>query len=149
MLLHPQPGQMPNRPLGPIWLLLPKNPPPPNMPPELMVALLMVMVNYFVGWICPSSNAFLAALAFGVAISGASIFLYPVSLMAILGVPILLGMIGSIVIAIISRRENRATRAADLIPLVLGGLAVAIIMLGIMSGVRYLLFGPGPLELPL
>jgi uncharacterized membrane protein len=91
----------------------------------------------------------LEALYFDVAISGASIFLYPVSLMAILGVPILLGMIGSIVIASISRRENCATRAADLIPLVLGGLAVAVIMLGIMSGVRYLLFGPGPLELPL
>jgi uncharacterized membrane protein len=91
----------------------------------------------------------LEALYFGVAISGASIFLYPVSLMAILGVPILLGMIGSIVIAILSRRENCATRAADLIPLVLGGLALAVIMLGIMSGLRYLLFGPGPLELPL
>jgi uncharacterized membrane protein len=91
----------------------------------------------------------LEALYFDVAISGASIFLYPVSLMAILGVPILLGMIGSIVIASISRRENCATRAADLIPLVLGGLALAVIMLRIMSGVRYLLFGPGPLELPL
>ncbi len=91
----------------------------------------------------------LEALYFGVAISGAGIFLYPVSLMAVLGVPILLGMIGSMVIAIVSRRENRATRAADLIALMLGGLAVAAIMLGIMSGLRYLLFGPGPLDLPL
>ena len=93
----------------------------------------------------------LEALYFVVATSGAGIFLYPVSLMAVLGVPILLGMIGSTVIATlrVSRRENRATRAADLILLVLGGLAVAVIMLGIMSGLRYLLFGPGPLELPL
>ncbi len=83
------------------------------------------------------------------AISGASLFLYPVSLMAVLGVPILLGMVGSIVMAIVSRRENHAPRAAYLIPLVLGGLAVAVIMLGIMSGLRYMLFGPGPLELPL
>ena len=92
---------------------------------------------------------FLEALYFGVAISGAGIFLYPVSLMAVLGIPILLGMIGSIAITIVSRGENRVTRAADLIPLMLGGLAVAAIMLGIMSGVRYMLFGPGPLELPL
>ena len=93
----------------------------------------------------------LEALYFAVAISGVSIFLYPMSLMAVLGIPILLGTIGSIVIATlrVSRRENCATRAADLIPLVLGGLAVAAIMLGIMSGLRYLLFGPGPLELPL
>jgi uncharacterized membrane protein len=91
----------------------------------------------------------LEALYFVVAISGAGIFLYPASLMAVLGVPILLGMIGSIMIAILFRRENRAARAADLIPLVLGGLAIAAIMLGIMSGLRYLLFGPGPLDLPL
>lgn len=91
----------------------------------------------------------LEALYFVAATSGAGLFLYPVSLMAVLGVPILLGMIGSIAITIVSRGENRATRATDLIPLVLGGLAVAAIMLGIMSGVRYLLFGPGPLELPL
>jgi len=93
----------------------------------------------------------LEALYFIVAISGAGIFLYPVSLIAVLGIPILLGMIGSIVIATlrVSGRENRAARAADLIPLVLGGLAIAAIMLGIMSGVRYLLFGPNPLELPL
>lgn len=93
----------------------------------------------------------LEALYFIATISGVGIFLYPVSLLAVLGVPILLGMIGSIVIATlrVSRRENRATRAADLIPLMLVGLALAVIMLGIMSGLRYLLFGPGPLELPL
>ena len=93
----------------------------------------------------------LEALYFGVAISGASIFLYPVSLMAVLGIPILLGMIGSVMIATLRvfRHENRAARAADLIPLVLGVLAIAAILLGIMSGVRYILFGPGPLGLPL
>jgi uncharacterized membrane protein len=93
----------------------------------------------------------LEALYFIVAISGAGIFLYPVSLIAVLGVPFVLGMIGSIVIATlrVSRQEKRATRAADLIPLMLGGLMVAAIMLGIMSGLRYILFGPGPLELPL
>jgi len=93
----------------------------------------------------------LEALYFIVAISGAGIFLYPVSLIAVLGVPLVLGMIGSIVIATlrVSRQEKRATRAADLIPLMLGGLMVAAIMLGIMSGLRYILFGPGPLELPL
>ncbi len=89
------------------------------------------------------------AVYFGMAISGAGLFLYPVSLVAVLGIPILLALIASIVIAALLRRENRATRPTDLIPLLLGGLVVAALMLSAMGGFRYLLFGPGPLELPL
>ncbi len=83
------------------------------------------------------------AVSFGLAISGAGLFLYPTSLLAVLGVPILLGMIGTIVMAVISRRENRATRPADLIPLMLGGLVLAALLLGVMSGFRLLIFGTG------
>jgi uncharacterized membrane protein len=89
------------------------------------------------------------AVYFGIAISGAGLFLYPVSLLAVLGVPILIGMIGTIVLAVVLRRENRAVRPADVIPLLLGGLAVAAIMLGVMSIARLGLFGLGPLEMPL
>jgi uncharacterized membrane protein len=89
------------------------------------------------------------AVYFGMAISGAGLFLYPVSLLAVLGVPILLGMIGGILMAIILRRENHAAYPVHLIPLLLGGLAVAAIMLGLMSAVRYGLFGAGPFALPL
>ncbi len=85
------------------------------------------------------------AVYFGIAISGAGLFLYPVSLLAVLGVPILIGMVGSIVLAVVLRRENRAVRSADLIPLLVGGLAVAAIMLGMMGGVRYFMFGAGPM----
>jgi|SRR5579859_1298696 len=87
----------------------------------------------------------LEAVYFGIAISGAGLFLYPVSLLAVLGIPILIGMIGSIVLAVILRRENRAGRPADLIPLLVGGLAVAALMLGLMSAVRYFMFGAGPM----
>jgi uncharacterized membrane protein len=90
----------------------------------------------------------LEVLYFGAAISGAGLFLYPVSLLAVLGIPILLAMLGAVVVAILTRRENRAARAIDLIPLVLSGLAMGAIVLAIMSGARYLLFGLGPLELP-
>jgi uncharacterized membrane protein len=85
------------------------------------------------------------AVYFGLAVSGLGLFLYPVSILAILGLPILLGMIGSIVLAVILRRENRAARPADLMPLLLGGLALAALMLGLMSAVRYGLFGTGAL----
>ena len=85
------------------------------------------------------------AVYFGVAISGIGLFLYPVSILAVVGVPILIGMIGTILLAVVLRRENRAVRHADLVPLLLGGLAVAVIMLGLMSTMRYGLFGAGPL----
>ncbi|MGH2522977.1 MAG: hypothetical protein ACRDH2_10790, partial [Anaerolineales bacterium] len=90
----------------------------------------------------------LEAVYFVTALSGAKVLLIPVSLIAVLGVPILMGMIGSIVIAMLMGRANRATRLADLIPLALGGLVITVLMLGMMSGVRYALFGSGPLELP-
>jgi|SRR5579859_1972783 len=85
------------------------------------------------------------AVYFGLAISGAGMLLYPVSVLAVLGIPILIGMIGSIVLAPVLRRENRAVRPADLIPLLAGGLAIAAVMLGIMGGLRYVLFGAGPM----
>src|SRR5574341_1882290 len=98
----------------------------PNLPLRLGTGLLtglapLTNVRHLLG------GLLLEALYFGVAISGAGIFLYPVSLMAVLGVPLVWGMIGSIVINTlrVSRQENRAIRAADLIPPVLGGLAVA------------------------
>jgi predicted membrane protein DUF2085 len=86
---------------------------------------------------------------FSMAISGASLFLYPVSILAVLGVPILIGMIGTLVLAVVVRRENCAAHTADLMPLLLGGLAVAALMLALMSAVRYGLFSAGPLALPL
>jgi uncharacterized membrane protein len=89
------------------------------------------------------------AVYFGMAISGAGLFLYPVSILAVMGVPILVGIIGSIMIAVIFRRENRAASPADLIPLLLGGLAVAVLALALMSGLRYWLFGSGPFALSL
>ena len=85
------------------------------------------------------------AVYFVAAISGAGLFLYPVSLLAVLGVPILIGMIGTIVLAAALRRENRALRPVDLLPLLVGGLAVAAVMLGVMGGLRYVMFGSGPM----
>ncbi len=80
--------------------------------------------------------------------SGANILLYLLSLIAVGGVPILLGMTGSIAIAILSGRTNRAKHLRHLIPLALGGLLLSALMLGVMSSGRYILFGAGPLEMP-
>lgn len=86
------------------------------------------------------------AVYFGAAFSGVSILLYPLSLIAVLGVPLLIGAIGSILLAIAFRKTNRATRLAEVMPLFLGGLLMAAGMLMIISGLRYALFGPGPID---
>jgi hypothetical protein len=62
------------------------------------------------------------AVYFIAAFSGAEPLLYPVSLVAVLGVPVLMGMIGTVVLTLVTKRANRATRLADLSPLALGGL---------------------------
>lgn len=90
----------------------------------------------------------LEAVYFVAAFSGASILLYPLSLIAVLGVPILLAMLGSMILAMITRKTNQASRLIGLIPLLLGGLVMAVGMLLLMSGVRYALFGPGPIGVP-
>ena len=85
------------------------------------------------------------AVYLGVAFSGLGVFLYPVSIVAIAGVPILLGLIGSMLTAMLFRRENRANHPADLIPLALGGLALASLLLVTLSSLRFWLLGAGPL----
>jgi uncharacterized membrane protein len=87
----------------------------------------------------------LEAVYFGVAVSGLGMFLYPVSIVAIAGVPILLGLIGGLLTAMLFRRENRANRPADLVPLALGGLAIASLLLVTLSSLRFWLLGAGPL----
>jgi len=91
----------------------------------------------------------LEAVYFVAAISGAGVLLYPVSLIAVLGVPLLIGMLCTIIVTSVLGRSNRAARRFDLLPMVLGGLALAVVALGAMSAVRLALFGPGPLDLPL
>lgn len=90
----------------------------------------------------------LEAVYFMAAISGASVLFYPVSLIAVLGAPILIAMLSAVVVTSLLGRSNRAARMADLLPTVLGGLALAVVMLGTLSAARFALFGPGPLDLP-
>lgn len=91
----------------------------------------------------------LEAVYFAAAVSGASILLYPVSLVAVIGVPLLLGMIGAVVVASILGRSNSAGRWVEALPVALAGLALAVVMLGAVSAVRLAIFGPGPMDLPL
>jgi hypothetical protein len=90
----------------------------------------------------------LAAAYFGLGLWGARALLYPLSLVAVLGVPLLLGTLATVIVTAATRRSGQAVHWTDVIPLVLGGLALAALFLTLSSLARYTLFGPGPLELP-
>src|SRR5258707_1263371 len=78
-----------------------------------------------------------AAVYFVAALSGSSLLWYPVSLLAVLGVPAVMGLIGALLVAAATGRTNRATRLSQLLPIVVGGLLVAAVFLVVTSGVRY------------
>jgi uncharacterized membrane protein len=87
------------------------------------------------------SGAYLVA-----GLSGWPPLLYPLSTIAVLGVPTLLGALGTVLFTSFTGRANRATGWRTALPLVLGGLLLAGLLLGAFSGVRYALFGPGPMD---
>ena len=80
-------------------------------------------------------------------LSGWPALLYPLSIVAVLGVPILLGALGTVLFASFTGRANRATNWRTALPLVLGGLFLAALLLGTFSAVRLALFGTGPMQL--
>ena len=91
----------------------------------------------------------LEAVYFLAALSGSSLLWYPVSLLAVLGVPAVMGLIGALVAAAVTGRTNRATRLSQIIPLAMGGLLIAAVFLLVTSGLRFALFGSGPMDLPM
>jgi hypothetical protein len=80
-------------------------------------------------------------------LSGWPPLLYPLSIVAVLGVPILLGALGTVLFASFTGRANRATDWRSALPAVLGGLLLAGLLLGTFSAIRLALFGPGPMDL--
>jgi uncharacterized membrane protein len=68
-------------------------------------------------------------------------FLYPLALLSGFDVLIVLGLIYSIVWAMITKRENKHDSWKTLWPLLLAGFATALLQVGIMDVVRFLLTG--------
>ena len=91
----------------------------------------------------------LEAVYFVAALSGSSLLWYPVSLLAVLGVPAVTGLIGALVAAAATGRTNRATRLSQILPWAFGGLLMAAVFLLMTSGLRFALFGGGPMDLPM
>lgn len=103
----------------------------------------------FSNWRDLAAAGGLLGLYFAAGLSGAALWLYPLSLLAILGVLLLLGMLGTATVTLLTGRANHALRLADLAPLAVGGLLLAGMLLATTSGARYALFGAGPLDFPL
>lgn len=72
---------------------------------------------------------------------GVDWLLYPVSLLTTVGEIALLTTLGTVVAAVILRRDRQATSAWDLVPSVVVGLALAALVLGVMSAMRYAVLG--------
>ena len=89
------------------------------------------------------------AVYFAAARSGQGLLYYPVSILAVLGVPALIGVIVMMIGAPLLKRTNQATRWSELAPLAVSSLLIAFMLLGAVSVVRYGLFGPGPLNMPM
>lgn len=81
------------------------------------------------------------AIFAGVVLAGVDWLLYPVSLLITAGQVGLLVTLGAVVAAPLLGRFQQAHRAADLLPLVLAGLAFAGVLLGAMSALRYAVMG--------
>jgi uncharacterized membrane protein len=67
--------------------------------------------------------------------------LYPVSLLTTAGEIALLTTPGALLATVALRREGRATSTWDLLPLIVAGLALAALLLGLMSALRYAVVG--------
>jgi uncharacterized membrane protein len=78
-------------------------------------------------------------------LSGWKPLLYPISIAAILGQVILMVSLGTMMAAILLRREGQVSNLTELAPLILVGLVAVVLLLGATSAVRYALFGPGPI----
>jgi|SRR5579859_557473 len=89
------------------------------------------------------------AVYFAAARSGIGLLYYPVSLLAVLSVPILISVIVMIVGVSLLKRANKATRWSELALLAGGSLLIAFMFLAAVSLVRYGLFGPGPMNMPM
>jgi uncharacterized membrane protein len=87
----------------------------------------------------------LLSIFWAAGLSGWKPLLYPISIAAILGQVILMVSLGTMMAAILLRREGQVSNLTELAPLILVGLVAVVILLGATSAVRYALFGPGPI----
>ena len=100
-------------------------------------------VASFSSWRELAPALLLLAIFWAIGLSGWQPLLYPISVVAILGLVILMVSVGVMMASILLRREGQVSNFTELAPLIVVGLVTVVIVLGATSAVRYGLFGPG------
>jgi uncharacterized membrane protein len=74
-------------------------------------------------------------------LTGSPIFLYPLALVSSAGVLVMLTLVNTVMLLILARRENTATTGRDLVLPLLAGLALSVILVGVVDVLRFALTG--------
>ncbi|NLE44741.1 MAG: DUF2085 domain-containing protein [Chloroflexi bacterium] len=81
------------------------------------------------------------AAMIGIVLSGWPLLLYPVALLSVSGILALLTAINTIIVVMVAQRENGFDRWSQAFIPVLAGLAITVIQIGAIDGLRYMLTG--------
>jgi hypothetical protein len=85
--------------------------------------------------------ALLALAAVGLTLTGSPLVLYPLALLSSAGVLAMLTLVNTVLLLVLTRRENTAESWRDLVLPLLGGLALSVLLVGSVGIVRYALTG--------
>jgi len=80
-------------------------------------------------------------VAVALALTGSPVVLYPLALVSSAGVLVMLTLVNTVMVLILARRENTAARWRDLALPLLAGLALSVILVGLVDVLRYALTG--------
>ena len=83
----------------------------------------------------------LALAGVGLTLSGSPIILYPLALVSSAGILAMLTLVNSVMLLVLIRRENTAESWRDLAVPLLGGLALSLLLVGVIGIVRYAFTG--------
>ncbi len=83
----------------------------------------------------------LALAAVGLVLTGWPIFLYPLAFISSAGILVMLTLVTTVMVLILARRENTASRLRDLALPLLIGLALSLLLIGTVDVMRYGLTG--------
>ena len=74
-------------------------------------------------------------------LSGWGIFLYPLGLLTSVGTVTMLGVVNTIMITVIFKKENQAATLREALPMILLGLTAAFMLVGAIDAARFAMFG--------
>lgn len=83
----------------------------------------------------------IGAAMIGMIVSGLAIFLYPLAVLSVAGTVSILTATNTVIVATVGGQENRAHTLRQALPLILLGMATALILIGAIDALRFAAFG--------